>query len=454
MSSPNWWGDWRPTLTPHTGDLQPTDLIECTMMSGGIPTNTVITGQQIIDGAGGGGGAVGYYAQYQDNISQTAAVINTGYPIKFRTLDYSNGISVVSDSRITIANTGIYNLQFSVQLENSSTQEHDVTIWLRKNGTDVAGSSGFVSVASSHGGVHGHVLSAWNYLLDVIGGEYYELVWSVSNTAVTMPYYPGSLPPPSAASAIFTVTQQAGIIAGTGMTALNGLSADVQTISTGTTGSDFNVVSSGSNHQFNIPTASATTRGALSTTDWSAFNSKQATLVSGTNIKTINSTSLLGSGNITTNPRTIQSVNGTNISGLLNLQSASIFIPAGTISTNNTIYIKAFIERTVASGAGSTVFRFYVNTSNTITGATFLGSAASMASSVRFQRFERNIFFDGTNLNLFLTGTSASNDYSASAISLIGFNPAIDNYLLFAVQHSTSATDVANWRRVITQAYD
>jgi len=185
-----------------------------------------------------------------------------------------------------------------------------------------------------------------------------------------------------------------------------------------------------------------------------ALNGKQATLVSGTNIKTVNGNSLLGSGNITTNPRTIQSVNGTNVSGLVNLQSASIFIPAGTISTNNTIYIKAFIERTVVTGAGSTNFRFYVNTSNTITGATFLGSSASMASTVKFQRFERNIFFDGTNLNLFLTGTSSATDYVASGISLIGFNPAVNNYLLFAVQHSTSLTDVANWRRVITQAYD
>jgi hypothetical protein len=190
----------------------------------------------------------GYYAQYQDDISQTAAVINTGYPIKFRTLDYSNGVSVVSDSRITIANTGIYNLQFSVQLKNSSSQEHDVTIWLRKNGADVAGSAGFVSVAPRHGGVDGHVLPAWNYLLDAVGGDYYELVWSVSDTAVTMHYYPGALPPPSAASAIFTVTQQAGIMAGTGMTALNTLTSSVQTISTGTTGSDFNVASSGSNH--------------------------------------------------------------------------------------------------------------------------------------------------------------------------------------------------------------
>ena len=297
MSIPNNWGDWRPNLTPHTGDLQATDLIECTMIVGGLPVNTAITGQQIIDAAGGGT-PVGYYAMYQDNITQTAAVINTGYPINFRTLDYSNGVSVVSNSRITIANTGIYNLQFSVQLENNSTQEHDVVIWLRRNGVDVTGSSGFVSVASSHGGVHGHVLPAWNYLLDAIGGDYYELVWSVSSTAVTMPYYPGSLPPPSAASAIFTVTQQSGIMAGTGITALNGLSGAVQTISTGTTGTDFNVASSGTDHKFNIPTASATNRGALSNTDWSTFNGKQDTLISGTNIKTINSTSLLGSGDI------------------------------------------------------------------------------------------------------------------------------------------------------------
>lgn len=185
-----------------------------------------------------------------------------------------------------------------------------------------------------------------------------------------------------------------------------------------------------------------------------ALNAKQNTLVSGTNIKTVNGNSLVGSGNLTTNPRTIQSVNGTNISGLLNLLSASIFIPAGAISTNNTIYIKGFIERTVTSGAGSTVFRFYVNTSNTITGATFLGSATTMATTVRFQRFERNIFFDGTNLNVYNLGISSSNDYTAAAISLIAFNPAVDNYLLFSVQHSTSATDVANWRRVITQAYD
>jgi hypothetical protein len=49
-----------------------------------------------------------------------------------------------------------------------------------------------------------------------------------------------------------------------------------------------------------VPTASASNRGALSSTDWSTFNSKQAALVSGTNIKTVNGTTLLGSGDLGT----------------------------------------------------------------------------------------------------------------------------------------------------------
>jgi hypothetical protein len=197
MSAPNWWGDWRPTLTPHTGDLQPTDLLECTMIVGGLPVNTVITGQQIIDGAGGGGGgAVGYYAQYQDDITQPLGAVNVGQPTKFRTMDFSNGVTVVSDTEITIANTGIYNLQFSFQFQNIDSQDHDVTIWLRKNGADVAGSAGFVAVVSSHGGIPGHCIPSWNYLLDAVGGDYYELYWSATSLDVSMQFYPAGSPPP------------------------------------------------------------------------------------------------------------------------------------------------------------------------------------------------------------------------------------------------------------------
>ena len=61
----------------------------------------------------------------------------------------------------------------------------------------------------------------------------------------------------------------------TGLTALNGLTSQVQYLATGTSGTDFNISSATATHTFNLPTASATNRGALSSADWASFNSKQ-----------------------------------------------------------------------------------------------------------------------------------------------------------------------------------
>ena len=445
MSAPNWWGDWRPTLTPHTGNLQATDLIECTMMSGGVPTNTVITGQQIIDGAGGGGGgAAGYYAQYQDDISQPLGAVNVGQPVKFRTMDFSNGVTVNSDTEITIANTGIYNLQFSFQFQNVDSQEHDVTIWLRKNGSDVAGSAGFVAVVSSHGGVPGHCIPSWNYLLDAVGGDFYELYWSATSLDVTLQFYPAGSPPPSTASAIFTVTQQAGIIAGTGMTALNGLSADVQTISTGTTGTDFNVVSSGSNHEFNIPTASATTRGALSSANWSTFNSKQAALVSGTNIKTVNGNSLVGSGNVNIGPKLLgwSGYLGTTTTGTTLTVCHSLLIPANTLSLNNILEVQFRMFRQ-SGNLGQLYGRIYFNTTNSLTGATLFNTTFTMnGGSTQFLGLvERNFSYNGTNLTGY--SNTAFSDYTVGPALNVAFNYTVNNYILFTMQ-CQNAGDVAN----------
>jgi hypothetical protein len=61
----------------------------------------------------------------------------------------------------------------------------------------------------------------------------------------------------------------------TGINAINGLTAQVQNLAVGTAGTDFGISSAGSTHTFNLPTASAANRGALSSADWSTFNSKQ-----------------------------------------------------------------------------------------------------------------------------------------------------------------------------------
>jgi len=350
----------------------------------------------------------GYYAQYQDVNTQTIAVINTGYPIKFRTMDLSNGVSVVSDSRITFANTGIYNLQFSVQLENSATQEHDVTIWLRKNGSDVAGSSGFVAVIAKHGGVNGHVLPSWNYLLDVVAGDYYELVWSATSTSVTMPFYAAGSPPPSTASAIFTVTQQAGIMAGTGITAINSLTGAAQTLATGTTGTDFGISSSGTAHTFNIPTASATNRGLLSSANWSTFNGKQDTITgAASTVTTSNLTASRvvvsnGGGKLdiaVTTTTEIGYVNGvtSNIQTQIDSKQATITGGATTITSSNLTANRAL----VSDGSGKVA-------TNTVT-STELGYLSGVTSAIQTQlnsKIATSVSFLSNSIGQALTGAA------------------------------------------------
>ena len=292
---------------------------------------------------------LGYYGAWQDDFTQTAPSSNTGVAMNFHTADIPpNGISIVNNgsgnpTRITFANTGIYNLQFSSQFQNADNQLHDVTIWLRVNGVDVDGSSGFISVPNSHGGTPGHVIGAWNYVISVVAGQYYELVWSTTNhTNVTMQYYAAGSPPPAAASVILTITQQAGIMAGTGITALNALTGSAQTLVTGTTGTDFNIISSGTTHTFNIPTASATNRGLLSTTDWSTFNSKQP--------------QLSGVGFVKVSGTTISYDNTTYLSSITSSQvtTALGFTPYNSTNPNN--YISAITSSNVTTALGYTPF--------------------------------------------------------------------------------------------------
>jgi len=75
-----------------------------------------------------------------------------------------------------------------------------------------------------------------------------------------------------------TVAYAAGGSGGSGILSLNTLNAANQTLIVGTSGTDFSIVSSGTTHEFNLPTASATNRGLLSSADWTIFNGKQASL--------------------------------------------------------------------------------------------------------------------------------------------------------------------------------
>ena len=126
------------------------------------------------------------YGAFQDSTNQTAENTTTAYPMTFNSTDYSNGVSVVSNSRMTVKNYGIYNLQFSAQLVNTDSSIHDMDIWFRKNGTNVPASNSRYSVPNSHGGVDGHTIAALNYYIELNANDYVEIMWATDNTAVSI----------------------------------------------------------------------------------------------------------------------------------------------------------------------------------------------------------------------------------------------------------------------------
>lgn len=149
------------------------------------------------------------YGAFQDTTDQSAASTTTAYAITLNTTDFSNGISVVSNSRITFATGGIYNIQFSIQFANDDAQIQDVDVWFRKNGTDIAGSNSKFSVQDKHGSVKGHLIAALNLYNQVAAGDYIELMWATTSTLVTIEHLPAQTSPtrPATPSVIVTANK-------------------------------------------------------------------------------------------------------------------------------------------------------------------------------------------------------------------------------------------------------
>ena len=151
------------------------------------------------------------YGSFADTTDQSTTA-NTATVMKLNTTDFANGVSIVTSgglaSRITVEYAGVYNFQWSGQFQNTGAQEHDVSVWVRKNGTDVVGSTGLIGVPSSHGGVNGHIVAGWNFLFQLQANDYIELWWSTPDAAVTIEAYAAGTTPtrPSTSSLVATVT--------------------------------------------------------------------------------------------------------------------------------------------------------------------------------------------------------------------------------------------------------
>ena len=148
------------------------------------------------------------YGAFSDFTDQTTT-INTATLMGLSVTDFSNEVSLQTGSKITVANAGVYNLQFSVQLQNLDNAPQDVYIWLKQNGTDITGSTGLVGLpARKSAGVPFHDIKGWNYFLSMNADDYVQIYWSTTDVDVTIQTYAASGTPtkPSTASVVATLS--------------------------------------------------------------------------------------------------------------------------------------------------------------------------------------------------------------------------------------------------------
>lgn len=160
-----------------------------------------------------------YYGVFSDSTTQPSAggaTADTIYAFKYNTTDIASGFSITNDgdgnpTRIVAANSGLYNFQFSVELNSSNSASREVFIWPRVgtpggSETDVINSCSQWTIKSN---AETYVPS-WNFVLSLTAGQYFRLMYATSGSGIFFPYVAGISSPyvrPAIPSIILTVTQ-------------------------------------------------------------------------------------------------------------------------------------------------------------------------------------------------------------------------------------------------------
>jgi hypothetical protein len=195
-----------------------------------------------------------------------------------------------------------------------------------------------------------------------------------------------------------------------------------------------------------IAKATASVDGYLAATDFTTFTAKQDALSSGVNIKTINSTSLLGSGNISIGvPLSYKNTTDqAAVTGVTtNVKVVSQLIPANTFAVGDIIQIKARVSKTGTNGI--TTLRSYINTADSITSPApiLITTSATLNNSQNYIGIDRNLVIKSTIISqtanapssIFTDATSLNGTLTNSNIDW-----SVNQYIIFAIQN-VSAVD-------------
>jgi hypothetical protein len=149
------------------------------------------------------------YLAVQDDTDQAATTTTAVNIMSFSTTDYALGASLVDSTKLKVDYSGLYNIQFSVQVINTTNDVQDVDIWFRKNGSDVANSnSQFGIKARKSTGSASRLIAAMNFFIALEKNDYIQLAWRPSDIGVSFEQFPTQTTPtrPATPSIIATVS--------------------------------------------------------------------------------------------------------------------------------------------------------------------------------------------------------------------------------------------------------
>lgn len=153
----------------------------------------------------GGGSVISFpNGSFYLTTQQTIPVINTAYAIPFNNTAISNQVSIGdATSHIVTSVAGYYNFQFSAQLAKTGGSNIGIWVWPRVNGVDIAESNTKLQLTGSSSS---ESVAAWNFILPMNAGDYFELMWAADDTRAIIKAEAANAFSPAIPPAILTAT--------------------------------------------------------------------------------------------------------------------------------------------------------------------------------------------------------------------------------------------------------
>jgi len=147
-----------------------------------------------------------YYGSFYHTASMNLALANTAYTMSLSVTDISNGVYLSGSygEIIKITNPGVYNIQFSAQLDKSDAQNSTAFIWLSRTGSDVGDTNTGITLG---GGSGDSAVAAWNFFVSASANDWYQLKWGATRDNARILYNPSPSVGPAIPSLIVTVNK-------------------------------------------------------------------------------------------------------------------------------------------------------------------------------------------------------------------------------------------------------